>query len=345
MRKRRDTSLAAEQPWDEPFCHHRHNSLGHQQDEDEENGAKHHIGIDDLLGADPRGQPRNGDAADDRSDQRSAPADHQPDDDLGRLHDAEDVRAHIVAPDGEQASGKPRQSASDCKRDELVEARVIPQELDPLLVLADGDEHASEPGGKQRVQPEIDEQQQTHRHEIHALGIERSIREQRDVEGGDVGDAIEAAEQRFPDAIFRSGGAVDGIVEDERHRQRDDPDIDIAHTRVKHEIAKARRQRRRQRDGDQQRDRAFADVDACHRVSIGANPEEGGMTETKDAAIAPDESETEREDRQDCVERDLQEIEKIERERQPDQEGDAEGADTGQIEMLAQQLGHKRPRK
>ncbi len=69
----------------------------------------------------------------------------------------------------------------------------------------------------------------------------------------------------------------------------------------------------------QQRSGAFADVDNRNRIGVGAETEEGGMSEAENAAVAPDESKTEREDAEDGVERDLKQREEIERKRQSDQ--------------------------
>jgi hypothetical protein len=59
-----------------------------------------------LVGAERGGEPLNADAADDRTDQRAAPADDHPDDDLRGLGEAEDRGADEISPIGEQATGK-----------------------------------------------------------------------------------------------------------------------------------------------------------------------------------------------------------------------------------------------
>ena len=66
--------------------------------------------------------------------------------------------------------------------------------------------------------------------------------------------------------------------------------------------------------------RAFADIDDAHCVGIGAQPEEHGMAEAENASITPDESEAERQDRENHIQRDLQQGVQIQRHGQPDQQ-------------------------
>ena len=78
--------------------------------------------------------------------ERASPADQDPDDDLCRLGEAEDFGIDEAAPAREQRARK----AGNCPRKredhELVPARVVAQELDPPLVLADRGEDAAERG-------------------------------------------------------------------------------------------------------------------------------------------------------------------------------------------------------
>ncbi len=69
------------------------------------------------------------------------------------------------------------------------------------------------------------------------------------------------------------------------------------------------------------------------------------MAETQNAAIAPDESEAQRQDGEDRIQRDLQKLEQIEHERQNDHQGDADHADRNEPGIRAQNGRHRLPRK
>ena len=139
------------------------------------------------------------------------------------------------------------------------------------------------------------------------VGSSVLVGSERNVQGGDVGHAVIAAERRVADVIFRAGGGIDDVEEDERQRQCDHADIDVADPPIEHEIAERRRERRRQQHRESEIGAgAVADIDRGDRIGVGAEPEKGGMAEAQNAAIAPDETEAQRQDRQDDVERDLQ---------------------------------------
>ena len=146
----------------------------------------------------------------------------------------------------------------------------------------------------------------------HAQRLERLVRQEGNIERGDVGHAVEAAQQRIADVIGRAGGGIDAVVENKRERQRDDTDIDVADAGIKHEITERGREHGRQQHRQQQRARAFADVDDGNGIGVGAEPEERRMAETEDTAIAPDERQAQRQDTEDRIKRDLQKPEKIE---------------------------------
>ena len=141
-----------------------------------------HIRIDQLLGTDFDRRPGNRNRAKHRAEQRAGTADHQPDDDLRGLDDAEHGRADVVSPRDEQASGEAREPAADRKRDELMQSRVVAEKFNAPFILAHGDKDASEPRRQQRVQTEIDQQQQDHRQHEHILRLERVVRQERNVE-------------------------------------------------------------------------------------------------------------------------------------------------------------------
>src|ERR1700745_357280 len=99
--------------------------------------------------------------------------------------------------------------------------------------------------------------------------------------------------------VGRTGGGVDAIIEDERERQRDDADINVADARIEHEIAERGGKQRPQQHREQKRRRALANIDNRDRISVGAESEKGRVAKAQDAAIAPDERETERQDAED----------------------------------------------
>ena len=162
----------------------RHQPFRHQQHERDQDDAEdqRRIGKDlgppiraaaRLVGAERGGEPLDADAADDRADQRAAPADDDPDDDLRRLGEAEDGRADEIAPIGEQAAGKSGQRAADGEGRELVGARIIAEQFGAPLVFPDADDDAAEPAREQQPQSEIGREQRGGRKIEHAFEIDR----------------------------------------------------------------------------------------------------------------------------------------------------------------------------
>ena len=81
------------------------------------------------------------------------------------------------------------------------------------------------------------------------------------------------------------------------------------------------------------------------RVGVSAETEKGRVAEAQDAAITPDEGETERQDGEDGVQRDLQKLEQIECQRQDDHQRHAEQSDGDQPPVRPQRCDHRLPRK
>ena len=134
---------------------------------------------------------------------------------------------------------------------------------------------------------------------------------------------------------FRAGGGIDRIEQDQRHRQRDDAEIDVADAAIEHEIAEQRGEGRRQDDRQQERDGALADIEHGDRIGIGAEPEEGRLAETENAAITPDQREAERQDRHDHVDREFEHGIEFGKARRQHQEGDADDADQRKAATLS----------
>ncbi len=144
---------------------------------------------------------------------------------------------------------------------------------------------------------------------------------------------------------FRTGGGIHRIEQDQRHRQRDDTQIHVADAPVEHEIAKQRGEARRQRDRQQKRERALADIEHGDRIGIGAQPEEGRLAETENAAVPPDQRQAEREDRHDHVDRKFEHGIELGETRRQDQEGDTDDADQSKTEKIEGAGAHRPLRK
>src|SRR5216683_8275534 len=180
------------------------------------------------------------------------------------------------------------------------------------------------------MQSKIHDHQDRHAEREHAGRLQRIVRLKRDIERWNVRHAIEATEKGFADVILRSGGRIDDIVEDKRNRQRDDADIDVADARIEYEISESGCKCCGQLNRNEKRQRAFAHVDDANCVSIGAQTEEGGMAEAKNASITPDESEADCQDSENHIQRDLQESVEVEREGQTDQQHYSDDTDSNE---------------
>src|SRR6185312_6771837 len=283
---------AAGAPGQQPlpqFGERRHKAFRHQQYERDQDGAEDERGIGEnlrppvgaggLVCAQRRAEPLNADAADDRSDQRATAADDDPDDDLRRLGEAEDVRADEVAPVREQAAGKAGQRATDGEGCKLVGPGVVAEELGTPLVFADADDDPAEAACQQQAQSEIGSQQREGGEIEHAFQIDHGFLVAGDIERGNSRNAVESAEPRHADVEFGPGRGIDGIEQDQGHRQRDDAEIHLADTAVEHEISEQRRKRRRKNDRKQERKRAFAEVEHRDRVGVGAKAEKCRLAE------------------------------------------------------------------
>src|SRR5882724_13181667 len=171
LRRRRFKALgrapaAQAQQRQAPVAERRHDPLRHQeherdQDRSEDQGR---VGKDlrppiraaaRLIGAERGVEPLDADTADDRTDQRAAAADQDPDDDLRGLREAKDGRADEITPVGEQAAGETGQRTTDGEGRKLIGARIITQQFGALFVLADTDDDAAEAAGEQQPQSEI----------------------------------------------------------------------------------------------------------------------------------------------------------------------------------------------
>ena len=312
--------------------HHGHDAGGEQQHEDEQDGAEHEIGVEHLLAADLGHEILDRDGAQHRADQRAEAADHHPDDDLGRGGEAEDRRADEGAPERVEAAGEPRDAAADDEGEELVEPRIVAEQGRPHLVLADRHHDPAEMAGEEQLQPDEDRDEAAGREVPIVLGRERIA-----VEGqGDARhrrNAVEAAERRGADPVGVAGGGIDDVEEDQRHRERDDADIDVGDAAVEHEIAEQRGEQHRHQHRQQDRHGAVGEVEGRHRIGIAAEAEEGRLAEGQDAAKAPDEAETERQHRHGDEDGGLQQREGLdELRRQARQDGGHEGAGEGEAE-------------
>ena len=284
-------------------------------------------------------------ASEDRPNQRAAPADDHPDDDLRRLRQAEDGWADEGAPVGEQAARVARKRGADREGRELVGARIVAEELRALFVLADADDRAAEPTGEQRPKPEIGQEERGGRKIEHALEIDLPILEEGHVQRGNARDAVEAAELRGADVEFGPGGRIDRIEEDQSHRQRDHAEVDVADAAVEHEIAEQRRKRRRNENGQNQRRGALADVDHRDRVSVGAKPEKRRLAETENASESPDEGERQGKHRHDHVDGDVEHDVEIEQPWRKDEHREPNDRDQREPENIESARAHRLPRK
>src|SRR6516225_5060119 len=298
-----------------------------------------------LVRAERGTQPLDSDAADHRTDQRAASADNDPDDDLRRLRQAEDGRADKISPIGEQAAGKARQRASDDEGRKLVSAGIISEKLRASFVLADADDDAAELARQQKPQSEIGQKQRAGRQIEHPFQVDHRASEAGKIERRNAGNTVKSPEPRRANMEFRSGGGVHGIEQDQCHRQRDDPEIDVADPAVEHEIAEQGGKGGRQDDREQKGNRALADVEHRDRVSIGAKSEESRLAEAKNAAIAPDQGEAEREDRHDHIDGQIQSGVEFGNARSQHHEGEADDADQDKADEIATVALHRPLRK
>ena len=133
------------------------------------------------------------------------------------------------------------------KMRELVEARVVAQQLGARLVLADRDDDAAEAGWPAAAQAEIDEQQQADRRLEHVLGRRAGRRLSPGKLSGrrSPGMPLKPPSGASPMRVLRRRRWVDEAEEDQRHGQRDDAEIDVADAAVEHEVAEQRGEQRR----------------------------------------------------------------------------------------------------
>src|SRR6266566_689751 len=339
-----------------PIAERRHQSLRHQQHERDQDQPKDQgrVGEDlrppvrtaaRLIGAERGVEPLDADAADDRTDQRAAAADQDPDDDLRRLREPEDGRADEIAPIGEQTAGKTGERAADRKGRKLVGARIVAQKLGAPFVLADADDDTAEPAREQKPQSEIGDEQRGGRQIEHAFEIDHRRLVAGKIERWNARDAVEPAEPRRADMEFRTGGGVDGVEQDQRHSQGDDAEIDVADAPIEHEIAEQCCERRRQDDGQQDRDGALAEIEHGDRVGVGAKSEERRLAEAENAAIAPDQRQAERQHRHHHVDGEFEHGIELGDARRQDHEGDADDTDHDQAEKVERASVHRPLRK
>jgi hypothetical protein len=135
--------------------------------------------------------------------------------------------------------------------------------------------------------------------------VEADIGEQHDVAAGPRdrqrrhrAHAVEAVEARHADVPFGPCGLRHEALEHQGHRQRDDTQEDAGDAAEEHEIAEQQREQRGEGDRQQQRDQGEAvgraEIEGEDAVAIAGNAEERGLAERERAAIAPDQTQAER---------------------------------------------------
>ena len=268
-----------------------------------------------------------------------------PDDDLRRLREAENGRTDERPPIGEQTTGETGDRRAYGEGGELIGAGIVSQQFGAPLVLANADHDAAETAGEQKPQAEIGEQQRASRQIEHALQIDRRSCIARHVERGYAGYAVEPSELRRSDMKFRPRRRIDGVEQDQRHRQRDHAEIDVADASVENEIAEQRRKARGNRDRQQQGQGAFSEVEHGDRISVGAEPEERRLSETQDAAIAPYQREAERQDRHHEIDGQVQDRVEIGQARRHYHDRQAQAGDDDEPEDVGQTGVHRLLRK
>src|SRR6185437_14716443 len=117
--------------------------------------------------------------------------------------------------------------ATDGEGCKLVGPGVVAEELGTPLVFADADDDPAEAACQQQAQSEIGSQQREGGEIEHAFQIDHGFLVAGDIERGNSRNAVESAEPRHADVEFGPGRGIDGIEQDQGHRQRDDAEIHL----------------------------------------------------------------------------------------------------------------------
>src|SRR3954453_4468134 len=225
----------------------RYQAPRHQQHERAENDAEDERRVAHKIGPPIRaarpvrpqcgGEPLNPNAANDRPDQGAASADDDPNDDLRRLRQSENGRTYEGPPVGEQASGEAGERPADGKGCKLVDTGIVAKQFRATFVFPNADNDAAEPARQQPPEPEIRCKQRGRCQIKNALEVDWCRFVARNIQRWDSWNPVETAEPCHADVEFRASGRIYGIEQDQRYRQRDDAQIDVADAPVEHEIA------------------------------------------------------------------------------------------------------------
>ncbi len=191
----------------------------------------------------------------------------------------------IAGPHGPR---RPADGTADHEDAQFVKAHIVTQQAGADLVLADGDRHAAEFRFDQNMQQDIDGNQDGHEILEHLGRLHFLIRLPGQGHDGNGRDAVESTQTRRADDIFRAGGMVDQLIQDQGHHQGDHAQIDIVQAAIEHEITKGAGEQHAERDGDQKGYGGLAHVDGGNGKDITAQAEKTRLTETQDTAEAPD---------------------------------------------------------
>src|SRR5678816_1666937 len=142
-----------------PARQRRQEAARQEEDDEDQDRAEDERVVDQRLLAEQQLQVAQDDRADDRTDQGTQAADDRPDDDLGRLAQAEYAGRDDLGPVREQAAGESRHAGADGEDRGLVRRRAVAEQLDARLVLADADQHLAEERAEDPAAQEIAEQE------------------------------------------------------------------------------------------------------------------------------------------------------------------------------------------
>ncbi len=221
-----------------------------------------------------------------RADQRSDAADDDPDDELAVGLQVEHVGADEYAI-REQDTRNPGNRAGDGENPELVVSGIITEQFRAGLVLPDRDDDGPEARRQQQPAKEITEPQRGDGRHIYLLRRQRIARVARQRNDGGRRYSIESAQGCVADRPPVAGGLVKEPAQDQRHRQRDDTEINVADAPPEHEVSQQGGAKSGRGDGDDRRQTGVVEIQRGDGVSIAPDPEECGLSEAQDAGKAP----------------------------------------------------------
>ena len=156
----------------------------------------------------------------------------------------------VVAPDGPQYARERRDAAAQHEDAKAVAPDVVAEELHAPRVFADADQRP--PKVRREQQPEADIDQDEHAGREIEEGMQLRLELDGQIERGHGRNAVLPVQAHAQNGVLVPRRRADGLLEDQRHDERDDAEIDVADAAVDHEIAEQQREQHGQDDGRDQ---------------------------------------------------------------------------------------------